>query len=143
MSDSNNTKQYTHNGVTVVWQPDACIHSTRCWKGLVQVFNPKARPWINLEGADMERIKDQIKQCPSGALSYIETNQPETVQEIQTENIVEVVPNGPLLVFGNITIKHSNGDQEQKHARTALCRCGASSNKPFCDGTHRKTGFIG
>lgn len=64
------THHYTNNEVTVVWKPKLCIHSTNCWKGLIQVFNPKERPWIKMDGATTERITEQVKKCPSGALSY-------------------------------------------------------------------------
>lgn len=47
-----------------------CIHSTKCWKGLIQVFDPRKRPWINLDGAEKEQIIEQVNTCPSGALSY-------------------------------------------------------------------------
>lgn len=62
--------KYTKDEVTVVWKPKVCIHSTLCWKGLIQVFNPKERPWIKMDGASTERIIEQVKKCPSGALSY-------------------------------------------------------------------------
>jgi uncharacterized Fe-S cluster protein YjdI len=63
-------KQYTNGEVTVVWKPDVCIHSARCWKGLIAVFNPKKRPWISMDGAPTEIIVQQVQQCPSGALSF-------------------------------------------------------------------------
>ena len=63
-------KEYKAYDLTVLWKPDQCIHSKNCWKGLIQVFNPQNRPWINLEAASSERIIKQIDQCPSGALSY-------------------------------------------------------------------------
>lgn len=69
------TKTYTNGDITIVWKPKVCIHSTKCWKGkdgLLQVFNPMIRPWINPEGASTERIIQQIKICPSGALSFYE-----------------------------------------------------------------------
>jgi len=53
-----------------VWKPDTCIHSTLCWRGLVEVFNPKKRPWIEPNGATTEQIIEQVKKCPSAALSY-------------------------------------------------------------------------
>jgi uncharacterized Fe-S cluster protein YjdI len=62
--------KYTNGKVTVVWQPTVCIHSTFCWKGLKEVFNPQERPWIKMDGASTERIVEQVKICPSGALSY-------------------------------------------------------------------------
>jgi uncharacterized Fe-S cluster protein YjdI len=61
---------YTNDEVTVVWKPKVCTHSTFCWKGLIDVFNPKERPWIKMDGASTEKIIEQVKKCPSGALSY-------------------------------------------------------------------------
>ena len=62
-------KEYTNGEVTVVWQPHLCIHAANCWKGLPSVFNPKSKPWVNVEGASSESIVAQVNQCPSGALS--------------------------------------------------------------------------
>ncbi len=67
-------RHYTNDEITVVWKPGVCIHSKMCWKGLIEVFNPKARPWINMDGASTERIIEQIKKCPSGALSFFVNN---------------------------------------------------------------------
>ncbi len=64
------TIKYANKEVTVVWKPNTCIHSTLCWKGLLNVFNPREKPWIKMDGADTEKIIDQVKKCPSGALSY-------------------------------------------------------------------------
>jgi len=63
-------KKYTNGEITVVWQPDKCIHSANCLNGLPEVFDPDKRPWVNILGADTERIIEQVKKCPSGALSY-------------------------------------------------------------------------
>jgi len=63
------TKTYTRDGVTVVWQPKKCIHSAICFKGLPTVFDPRKRPWINMDGAPGQDIINQVKKCPSGALS--------------------------------------------------------------------------
>lgn len=62
-------KEYTNGEVTVICQPHMCTHSTKCWKGLLPVFNPKNRPWVDMNGASSERIVEQVNQCPSGALS--------------------------------------------------------------------------
>jgi uncharacterized Fe-S cluster protein YjdI len=64
-------KHYTKDGVTVVWQPHLCQHSTICWKGLNSVFDPLSQPWVNMDGATTGEIIAQVKACPSGALSYI------------------------------------------------------------------------
>ncbi|MBK8969609.1 MAG: (4Fe-4S)-binding protein [Lewinellaceae bacterium] len=63
-------KEYTNGDITVVWKPDVCQHSAMCWKGLNAVFNPQARPWINIDGADSAAIIAQVEKCPSGALSW-------------------------------------------------------------------------
>ncbi len=135
-------KEYTNGEVTVVWQADKCIHSSFCWKELGEVFNPKERPWINVEGASTERIVEQVKKCPSGALSFY-MNDAENQEEESAETAVEVMENGPLLVHGTLKITHKDGTNEVKNRTTAFCRCGASNNKPFCDGAHRKIEFKG
>jgi uncharacterized Fe-S cluster protein YjdI len=138
--------KYKNNDITIVWNPDNCIHSTLCWKGengLLDVFNPSKRPWINPNGAATDKIIERINQCPSGALSYFKNNEETEVVETQTETIVEIKENGPLLVYGNLTLKDKEGNETKKNKVTALCRCGASENKPFCDGTHIKIDFKG
>jgi uncharacterized Fe-S cluster protein YjdI len=67
---SRETFKYINGEVTVVWKPKVCIHSTVCWKGLIEVFNPKEKPWIKMDGAATERIIEQVRKCPSGALSF-------------------------------------------------------------------------
>ena len=59
------------------------------------------------------------------------------------ETKVDILKDGPILVHGNLNITNSNGEQEQKTKTTAFCRCGSSSNKPYCDGAHSKSGFKG
>ena len=134
------TKEYTNGEITIVWKPSICAHSTIC-TGLGDVFNPKARPWINAEGATTEQIAQQIDKCPSGALSYYYNDDKNKPVEMVGDTKVEVSPNGPLLIYGNFTIKHKDGNEEEKHKVTALCRCGASGNKPYCDGSHVKASF--
>ena len=62
-------KKYSNDDITVVWQPDLCIHSEICFSGMPEVFNPNNRPWVTIENSTSEKIIDQVKQCPSGALS--------------------------------------------------------------------------
>ena len=73
MDADNIVKHYTNGEVTIVWKPGVCIHSTICWRhstGLPLVFNPTKRPWVDMQGSDTQRIIDQVKKCPSGALSF-------------------------------------------------------------------------
>jgi uncharacterized Fe-S cluster protein YjdI len=69
--DSNNlVKEYTNGEVTVVWKNGLCIHSANCVRGLPAVFNNRHSPWINMQAASTEQIIEQVKKCPSGALSF-------------------------------------------------------------------------
>jgi len=61
--------------------------------------------------------------------------------EKQTE--IQILENGPLLVSGILNIIKPDGSKEVKSKTTAFCRCGASNNKPYCDGEHKKIDFIG
>ncbi|HAS39542.1 MAG TPA: (4Fe-4S)-binding protein [Microscillaceae bacterium] len=63
-------KEYSNGEITVVWQPGKCQHAGVCVKTLPQVYNPKAKPWIKVENATTQELKNQIDNCPSGALSY-------------------------------------------------------------------------
>jgi len=136
-------KEYESEELTVVWKPEKCIHSEICYRGLPDVFDPKARPWVNVNGESDQRIKEQIDRCPSGALSYKLKHASEPDDTIEDEQIVEVAKGGPLMVYGNIKVKHHDGSETSKHRVTAFCRCGASSNKPYCDGSHKKMDFEG
>lgn len=138
------TKKYTNGEVTIVWKPDLCIHSGNCFRGLGEVFDPKKRPWVTPEGSETEKIISQVKKCPSGALSYyLNRDAVESEIKVEAETIVEATPNGPLMVYGNVTIRDKSGTLTKKSNATAFCRCGASQNKPFCDGSHKKIGFAG
>lgn len=138
------TKKYTNGEVTIVWKPSMCIHSAICFNGLGEVFHPKELPWITPEKSTTKNIIDQIKKCPSGALSYyMNVEEAKGEVNVDAETIVETVPNGPLMVYGNVSVKGKDGVITKKNNVTAFCRCGASANKPFCDGSHKKIDFQG
>lgn len=105
------------------------------------MFKPDELPWIVPEGATTQQIIAQIDQCPSGALSYrMNAGANEDALEISS-TVCEVTTNGPLLVKGDVVVKHADGREEMREKLTAFCRCGASQNKPYCDGAHSRTGF--
>jgi uncharacterized Fe-S cluster protein YjdI len=66
-------KEYTNGEVTIVWQNALCIHSGNCVRGLPAVFDVHGTPWIRPEGAGTDAIVEQVKKCPSGALTYVLT----------------------------------------------------------------------
>lgn len=146
---SKETREYTNNNITVVWKPNACIHSALCWKGLLEVFNPRERPWININGATSERIIEQVRKCPSGALSYFYNNpaidnhsQDNVVAEAAKILKIEVTPKGPYIIQSECLIVHADGREEVKPGVVLLCRCGASKTKPYCDGSHDHADFM-
>ena len=145
MSDRPIVKKYTDQDITVVWKPNLCIHSKKCFHGLPEVFNPQNRPWVNIEGAKNEQIEAQVKQCPSGALSFYFNHEGAKTEKSNKQEVtqIELLEHGPMIVHGHLSIKGLDGTVEHKSGKTALCRCGASGNKPFCDGSHSKVGFVG
>jgi uncharacterized Fe-S cluster protein YjdI len=70
------TKTYSNGEVTIVWKPSLCIHSGICFRGLGEVFDPRKRPWITPENSTTEKIVEQVKKCPSGALSFTMNERP-------------------------------------------------------------------
>lgn len=134
-------KEYSNGDLTVIWKPKKCIHSEICWKTLPEVYDPKGKPWIKPENATKDALKSQILKCPSGALTYKTESEESIEQDVVTE--CTIVENGPLLVSGNLKVTLANGTVENKKRSTAFCRCGASKNKPYCDGSHKKVEFKG
>ena len=141
------THKYSTKDITIIWKPDVCIHSKICWHSLREVFDPFKRPWIMPDAADTATITAQIDKCPSGALSYfkneVQNNQEQNEIPAATVTNIECLRNGPLIVQGEIIVKKSDGTEEKKIGPVALCRCGTSKNKPYCDGGHSAAGFEG
>lgn len=133
-------KDYTKGDLTIHWKPAKCIHSEICVKTLPEVYKPSEKPWIQPEGASEEDLMKQIDRCPSAALTY--TRKGQEAQEPVPNTEIEIMANGPLLVKGNISLVR-NGEAEEKEGPVALCRCGESANKPFCDGAHKRIDFQG
>lgn len=135
-------KRYSNDEITVVWKPGQCIHSTKCWKSLLPVFDPRRRPWVDMTAATTERIMSAVDKCPSGALTYF-ANDAEEEQRFEevSEVRAEVIPNGPLIIYGTLNVTDRDGNESVKSKTTAFCRCGQSKNKPYCDGSHVEARF--
>ena len=122
------------------WEPRLCIHVRNCVRHLPGVFRPDERPWIVADGAGADAISAVVEECPTGALHFRRLDGgPEEVGEEETT--VDPRPNGPLFLRGRLRIVGPDGNVIREDTRVALCRCGGSANKPFCDGTHRRIGF--
>lgn len=136
-------KEYTNGDLTVVWKPQKCIHAAVCVSMLPEVYDPKKKPWIVAENASVDELKAQINKCPSAALTYKMKNEEKENLKPEIMTKIAVNQNGPLLVHGDIELTNADGTTEIKTRVTAFCRCGASGNKPYCDGEHNKIEFKG
>jgi uncharacterized Fe-S cluster protein YjdI/CDGSH-type Zn-finger protein len=133
-------RDYANDVIEVRWEPKLCIHARTCVRRLGEVFDPKRRPWVDVDGANPDEIAATVLTCPSGALHFRRLDG--GAQEEPPETTVAPMTNGPLFVRGRIRIVDVDGTLIREDTRVALCRCGASANKPFCDGSHRRIGFV-
>ena len=135
-------KGYSNDEVTVYFDSDTCMHSGNCVNSLKSVFNPKARPWINMQGATSDEIIKVVKNCPSGALTYKRSSEMTGQKNNQGEEFsIKVNKAGPYLIKGKFKIIDKDGNETVKEGTVALCRCGGSQNKPYCDGSHKNRDF--
>ncbi len=130
---------YPAEKITIHDNRGICAHAGRCTDGLPSVFRLKEEPWIDPRGAPVEQIKDVIRQCPSGALSY--TADAEERPDKEGSPAVFVAPNGPYVVTGGPELLDTARGEGASTERFTLCRCGGSKNKPFCDGSHWHNNF--
>jgi CDGSH-type Zn-finger protein/uncharacterized Fe-S cluster protein YjdI len=131
--------RHVGEGIAVRYDADRCIHAEECIRGLVAVFDPRRRPWLDPTAASPARVLDAVMRCPSGAL-HAERLDGGPEEPVPSRNMVTVAPDGPLYVRGDLRIETPDG-HVVCDTRAALCRCGASANKPFCDGSHRDVAF--
>jgi uncharacterized Fe-S cluster protein YjdI len=134
-------KEYATDEIVVEWEPRLCFHSQNCVRSLPQVFDDGRRPWIEVGAATADEVEDAVARCPSGALRTRRVGIPSAPREQPLD--VCASENGPLLVSGGVRVLDGKGAVLYEGDKAALCRCGGSSNKPFCDGTHKKNGFRG
>ena len=134
----NKRRNYVGKEITIHDNRRICSHAKECVNNLPSVFKLGSKPWIDSDGSKVQDIINTVRKCPSGALSYsigdIEYRDPKE----QRDPIVTVLKNGPYYITGGIDLIGENiefGEGASKEHYT-LCRCGASENKPFCDGTH-------
>jgi CDGSH-type Zn-finger protein len=130
---------YRGRRITIHDNRAICAHAGRCTDGLAAVFKYGSEPWIDPDGASVEAVIDTIRGCPSGALSYSLDNAGASGPD--RPPAITVTKDGPYAVVGTIPLagaSHAAGVQAEHYT---LCRCGASKNKPFCDGSHWSAGF--
>jgi uncharacterized Fe-S cluster protein YjdI len=134
-------RRYSTDEIVVEWESRLCYHSHNCVRALPQVFDPEARPWVRPELASADEVEAAVARCPSGALRSHRVGAPEATREQPLD--VRASAGGPLLIRGGVRVLADDGTVLYEGEKAALCRCGGSQNKPFCDGTHKTLGFEG
>jgi len=130
--------EYENDKIKVTYDSKRCIHSAECVKNLPSVFDPNNKPWIVVDNASADEIKEAVHHCPTGALKYSDTD---TEEKPSRSNTITIGPDGPLYLRGDIEIQNADGETILEDSRVALCRCGESDNKPLCDDTHKDIDF--
>ena len=116
-----------------------CSHAGECAKRLKDVFDTDRDPWIVPDKATPGQIRDVVKACPSGALSWSEPGG-KALHIVGEEPGISIERNGPYRVT-KIPLKSGVRAEGASLDKYVLCRCGESRNKPFCDGTHASIGW--
>ena len=159
-------RRYKNEDITVYWKPSACVHASYCYRELIEVFDPSRRPWVDMNGSTTERIIEVVNLCPTEALAWkwndesknesvgsdqlnhIKFRRPELINCEEPDSkeqpvSVKIMADGPVVLKGNFTLLYSGVKKEIHESIISICRCGVSDHMPFCDGQHRKFGFIG
>lgn len=124
-------------GITVRDDRGICAHAGFCGNRVTNI-------WKQVADTDDSLVRlaviNEVEKCPSGAITYrFDGDAADTEAEYLTQ--VAVIDDGPIRVTGGIPVTASAGVELEARARVTLCRCGASGNKPLCDGSHKEAGF--
>jgi CDGSH-type Zn-finger protein/uncharacterized Fe-S cluster protein YjdI len=132
--------RYPGKDVDVTWDERLCIHIGECGRAKGDLFVGGRQPWCQPDLASVAEVAEVCERCPSGALAY-EPKGGATAETAAAANTLSVTYNGPYLVRGALAIEGVPADMPGVRFRAALCRCGRSKNKPFCDNSHEAAGF--
>ncbi len=131
--------RYPGKELTLLDNRGTCAHAGFCTSGLPAVWRMGVEPWIDPDGASADEMKAIIRTCPSGALAWEEGG--EVHDAFHPEPSIRVDRDGPFQVRGGVALEEVKAGEGASAEHYALCRCGASRNKPFCDGSHWYVGF--
>ena len=124
-------ESYEGDGVVIHDNRGLCAHAGRCTDGLKSVFRLRQEPFVDPKGAT---AAETIKSCPSGALSYSVDGVEQRDQD--REPIIFIAPNGPYAIMGGADLEDAQWGEGASREHFDLCRCGESTNKPFCSVAH-------
>ncbi|MGV6801149.1 MAG: CDGSH iron-sulfur domain-containing protein [bacterium] len=132
---------YRGENVHVNWDRRLCIHAAECGRAKGDLFQAGRDPWCQPDITQREEVEEVVNRCPTGALSVTTPDGEARVPDPAPENIAQVANDGPLYLTGDLDIDAASDDMPGTKRHVALCRCGASQKKPFCDGSHIKAEF--
>lgn len=132
--DRDRLDTYQGKKITVYDNRSICAHAGICTDGLPSVFHNREGSFVDPDGASVGEIIDIVNRCPSGALSYIIDDESET--RLIDEASISIAANGPYELKGKVILLDIGKGEGSSESNCSLCRCGASKNKPFCDGSH-------
>jgi CDGSH-type Zn-finger protein/uncharacterized Fe-S cluster protein YjdI len=122
--------------LTLLFEGKRCIHARFCVTRTPSVFLANVKgPWIHPDAMDVADVVEVAHACPSGAIRYVRKDGG-TQESAPPVNLAALREGGPYAFRGDLRI-----DGVAVGYRATLCRCGASKNKPFCDGSHHDAGF--
>ena len=141
LSDGSNDRRDTYAGkaITIHDNRGICSHAGVCTDRLAAVWRLGEEPWIDPDGASAEAIIEAVRACPSGALGYLIGGEEATASD--RGPAIKVSRDGPYHVTGGIALADAAQGTVGAREHYTLCRCGASKNKPYCDGSHSQAGF--
>ena len=133
---------YKGSTITVTWDAARCVHAAECVRGLPKAFNTARKPWVDANAASATAIMGVIERCPSGALTYEFGNGAKSERPAKTNSVTVDLRRPAAPAWRSRTRpRFGRRHHRTKYTRLALCRCGQSANKPFCDRSHTKAGF--
>lgn len=132
--------EYDGKAIDVKWNGKLCIHIGECGRAKGELFVGGRKPWCQPDLASNEEVAEVVERCPTGALTYHQKNGGAT-ETASSKNTVHVAYNGPLYLKGDLSIEGAPIEAGGLAFRAALCRCGHSKNKPFCDNSHEAAAF--
>lgn len=133
-------REYKGQNIIVSYSPRRCVHAGECTARLASVFDTSRHPWVKPDAAGAQEIADVVLRCPTGALHFARMDGG-NAEPIPDHNKIILAADGPLYLSGDIELIAPDGQLLLKDTRVALCRCGASKFKPFCDESHVQAGF--
>src|SRR5262245_53174682 len=131
---------YRNDQIEITWEPSLCVHFAECVNGSPRAFDPRRHPWVDVNAETPEHLAEIVARCPTGALhARLLSGAP--AETVPGEPMIIPLQDGPLILRGQIQILARHGQLIREDTRVALCRCGHSRNKPFCDDSHYRVGF--